>query len=169
MIDNPDYKLTLLAGEIGRLLNKCKLSLGVTESATGGLVSHAITNIPGCSAYYLGSVTSYSNHIKQKLLGVSARTLESQGAVSAETACQMASGGRQLLGADICLSDTGIAGPGGETPSKPVGLFYLGLSTPEGVKAFERRFAGSREEIKYQAAMAVLEILKEYLKDTFGE
>lgn len=168
MINNLDYKLTDLAGEIGLLLIKHKLSLGVVESATGGLVSNAITNIPGCSAYFPGSVTSYSNGIKQSLLGVSARTLSEQGAVSPETACQMALGGRQLLGTDICLSDTGIAGPGGETPCKPVGLFYLGLSTLKGVRAFEHHFTGSREEIKYQAAVAALDMLRGYLKDRSG-
>ena len=107
--------------EIGALLRKKKLTLGVVESATGGLISHRITNVPGSSDYYKGAVTAYSNEVKIRVVGVGEQTIEEHGAVSPQTAEEMAEGGRRLLAADICLSDTGIAGPAGATPEKLLG------------------------------------------------
>ena len=152
-----------LAKEIGDLLRKNKLTLGAVESATGGLISHLITNISGSSDYYLGSITSYSNEIKMRLVGVKRETLEKYGAVSAKVAEEMAEGGRNVLGVDVCIADTGIAGPTGATRNKPIGLFYLGLSHKKGT--YNRRYAfhGSREHNKEQAASAALSWLKEYL------
>src|SRR5512137_537924 len=114
--------------EIGDLLRRSGLTLGAVESATGGLISHRITNVAGSSDYYQGSITSYSNEIKIKLVGVKAETLKQYGAVSPQVAEEMAAGGRQALNTDICIADTGIAGPGGATETKPAGLFYLGLA-----------------------------------------
>jgi nicotinamide-nucleotide amidase len=148
---------------IGALLKEKGLTLGVVESATGGLISHLITNVPGSSDYYRGSVTSYSNVIKRKIIGVKATTLEEYGAVSPQAAIEMAEGGRKVLGVDICLADTGIAGPGGGTLEKPVGLFYIGLAHRGGVRSRKYQFDGTREENKKSAAEATLTWIKEYL------
>jgi nicotinamide-nucleotide amidase len=149
--------------EIGALLRQSQLTLGVVESATGGLISHRITNVPGSSDYYKGSVTAYSNDIKLRVVGVKKTTLSKYGAVSAQTAAEMAEGGRRLLAVDICLSDTGIAGPGGATPEKPVGLFYLGLSSGQETRSERHVFSGTRRQNKQQAAETALKMLRDYL------
>jgi PncC family amidohydrolase len=153
-----------IAEEVGQLLQERHLTLGVVESATGGLIAHLITNIAGSSAYFRGAVVAYHNEVKTGVVGVSKATLDRYGAVSSRVAEEMARGGKKLLGVDICLSDTGIAGPGGATPQKPVGLFYLGLAY--GDKAYSRKqtFAGDRRENKASAADAALEWLRECLK-----
>ncbi|MBI2850061.1 MAG: CinA family protein [Chloroflexi bacterium] len=152
-----------LEQDIGNLLRQKKLTLGAVESATGGLISHLITNVPGSSEYYKGSVTAYSNEIKIKLVGVKADTIGKYGAVSHQVAEEMAQGGRKALGVDICLSDTGIAGPGGATPDKPVGLFYIGLAYGKKTESRELLLKGNREQNKRAAAEAALRWLKEYL------
>jgi len=152
-----------LEQEIGDLLRQKGLNLGVVESATGGLISHRITNIPGSSDYYKGSVTAYSNETKIKVVGVKDETIQAYGAVSHQVAEEMAAGGKKALAVDICVADTGIAGPGGETPGKPVGLFYIGLSHASGMYSREHRFGGNREQNKQSAAEAALVWLKEYL------
>jgi len=152
-----------LEQEIGELLRQKGLTLGVVESATGGLISHRITNISGSSNYYKGSITSYSNEIKIKVVGVKDETLKKHGAVSSQMAEEMAEGGRQVLGVDICVADTGIAGPSGATPNKPVGLFYIGLSHKGGTFSRKHVFKGNRERNKKDAAEAALARLKEYL------
>jgi nicotinamide-nucleotide amidase len=149
--------------EIGNLLRQKKLTLGAVESATGGLISHLITNIAGSSDYYKGSVTAYSNEIKMKVIGVKGTTLKQHGAVSPQVAEEMAAGGRQVLAVDVCLADTGIAGPTGATPGKPVGLFYIGLSHKGGTYSRRHIFSGDREQNKQSAAEAALNWLKEYL------
>jgi nicotinamide-nucleotide amidase len=146
-----------LAQEIVNLLREKHLTLAVVESATGGLISHLITNVPGASDVYLGSITSYSNDVKINVVGVKAETIKKYGAVSAQVAKQMAAGGRKVLGADICVADTGIAGPTGATPDKPVGLFYIGLSHAGGTFSRKHLFKGTREENKMSAALAALE------------
>ena len=152
-----------LEQDIGDLLRQKKLTLGVVESATGGLLSHLITNVPGSSDYYLGSVTAYSNDIKIRVVGVKKTTLSKYGAVSSQVAEEMALGGREVLGVDICVADTGIAGPGGATPGKPVGQFYIGLSHLGGTFSQKHVFTGDREQNKHNAADAALNWLKEYL------
>jgi len=152
-----------IAEEIGYLLRQKGLTLGTVESATGGLIAHMITGVPGSSAYFKGSVVSYSNEIKHRIIGVSSRTLEKYGAVSPQVAGEMARGGRKLLDVDICLADTGIAGPGGATEGKPAGLFYLGMAHRSGVSAQKHLFDGGREQNKRNAAEAALNWLKEYL------
>jgi nicotinamide-nucleotide amidase len=153
-----------LAGEIVDLLRRKGLTLALVESATGGLISHLITNIPGSSDVYLGSVTSYSNDAKVRIVGVSADSIEQYGAVSPQVAADMAQGGRRMLGADICVADTGIAGPGGATADKPVGLFYIGLSHEGGTFSRKHVFSGDREANKHAAAETALTWLKEYLE-----
>jgi len=149
--------------EIGNLLRRKELTLGVVESATGGLISHLITNVPGSSDYYKGSITAYSIEVKAKVVGVKEDTINKYGAVSHQVAEEMAEGGRKILAADICLADTGIAGPGGATPEKPVGLFYLGLSHKAGTLSRKHNFQGSREQNKRDAARTALNWLREYL------
>jgi len=152
-----------LEREVGNLLRQRGLTLGVVESATGGLLSHLITNVPGSSDYYRGSVTAYSNEVKIKVVGVKEDTLSRYGAVSYQVAEEMAEGGRKLLAADICLADTGIAGPSGATPEKPLGLFYIGLSHKAGTYSRRHNFYENREQNKLDAANTALGWLKEYL------
>jgi nicotinamide-nucleotide amidase len=152
-----------LEEEVGALLRQKGLTLGLVESASGGLISHLITNIPGSSDYYKGSVTAYSNEVKVKVVGVKEATINQYGAVSAEVAEEMAQGGKNLLAADICLADTGIAGPGGAAPEKPVGLFFIGLAHGERTLTRKHNFKGEREQNKKSAAEAALLWLKEYL------
>jgi PncC family amidohydrolase len=152
-----------LEEEVGALLRQKGLTLGVVESASGGLISHRITGVPGSSDYYKGSVTAYSNEVKIRVVGVREATINRYGVVSAEVAEEMAQGGRKILAADICLADTGIAGPAGATPGKPVGLFFIGLSHKGGTYSRKHNFKGDREQNKQSAAEAALGWLKEYL------
>jgi len=155
--------MTSLEQEVGNLLRQKGLTVGVVESATGGLISHLITNVPGSSDYYKGSVTAYSNEVKIKVIGVREDTINKYGAVSYQVAEEMAQGGRKVLAVDICLADTGIAGPSGATQEKPMGLFYIGLSSPSGTYSQKHNFPGNREQNKRDAAEAALGWLKEYL------
>ncbi len=158
-----------LEAEISQLLRKYQAmtgklpTIGTAESATGGRISDKITNIPGSSDYFQGSIIAYSNEIKINVLGVKKETLENYGAVSHQTAREMAEGGRNLLKVDICISDTGIAGPAGATPEKPIGLFYIGLASAHHSTSSEHRFKGNRESNKRDAANAALTLVKEYL------
>ena len=152
-----------LEQEVGDLLREKGLTLGLVESATGGLLSHMITNVPGSTDYYKGSVTAYSNEIKVKVVGVKRQTLKQYGSVSHRVAEEMAGGGREVLAADICIADTGIAGPGGATAGKPVGLFYLGMSHEGGTFSQRHEFHGDRQRNKQEAAETALRWLKEYL------
>ena len=155
--------MTSLEQGVANLLRQKGLTLGVIESATGGLISHLITNVPGSSDYYEGSITAYSNQVKTGVVGVRENTISKYGAVSSQVAEEMAQGGRKVLAVDICLADTGIAGPGGATPGKPVGLFYIGLSHQAGTYSQKHNFQGDREQNKRSAAEAALSWLKEYL------
>ncbi len=139
------------------------LTIGAVESATGGRIADKITNVPGSSDYFKGSVVAYNNEVKIALLGVKKATIENYGAVSEQTAKEMAQGGRKLLDVDICVSDTGVAGPSGATLGKPVGLFYLGLADRDTSLSQKHAFPGNREEKKQDAVKAVLDMLKQYL------
>jgi PncC family amidohydrolase len=143
----------------GKLLN-----IGTVESASGGRIGDKITNVPGSSDYYKGSIVAYSNEVKARIVGVRKQTLVKKGAVSPETALEMAKGGKRLLKVDVCISDTGIAGPTGATEAKPVGLFFVGLSAKDANWVREHRFHGDREENKQKATEAALQLLKEYLE-----
>ena len=155
--------MTSLGQEIGNLLRQKGLTLGVVESATGGLISHLITNVLGSSDYYQGSVIAYSNDVKTKVVGVKEDTISKYGAVSYRVAEEMAQEGRRILAVDICLANTGIAGPGGDTPGKSLGLFYIGLSYRAGTYSRKHNFRGNREQNKRSAAEVALAWLKEYL------
>lgn len=154
--------MTELASLIDKLA-ELGLQVATAESCTGGLLAAALTSVPGASDVFACGVVSYSNESKIRLLGVEAATLASHGAVSGETALAMARGMRERGGADLAISITGIAGPGGGSAEKPVGLVYIGLADGSAARAKENRFAGSREEIRRQAAEAALAILDEYL------
>ncbi len=154
-----------LENQVGELLKALRWKLAVAESCTGGLVGHRITNIPGSSDYYLGSVTAYAYEAKVRLLGVRWSTLEQHGAVSRAVVLEMARGVRSALEADVGLSVSGIAGPGGATPEKPVGYTWVGLSTPDSEAAWEFTFQGDRIENKTQAAEAALRVLVETLRE----
>ena len=149
---------------VGPLLLQRGATMASAESCTGGLIGHLVTNVPGSSDYYLGGVIAYANEVKQNILGVRAETLASVGAVSQETAIQMAHGVCRLLGADYGLSVTGIAGPTGATPGKPVGLVYIGLVGP-GVERCERHVWGQdRVGNKVASARRALQMLIEHLE-----
>ena len=152
-----------LEKQIGDLLRGRELTLGVVESATGGLISHRITSVSGSSGYFKGSIISYCYELKVSLVGINPATLRRYGAVSHQVAGEMAAGGRERLGVDICLADTGIAGPDGAVPGKPVGRFYLGLSDLSGTGSRQHDFSGDREQNKNLAAETALEWLREYL------
>ena len=149
---------------LGKLLRARGFRLAVAESCTGGLVGHRITNVPGSSTYYMGSVTAYAYEAKVRLLGVKWKTLERYGAVSEETVLEMATGVRRALAADIGLSVSGIAGPGGGTPDKPVGLTWIGISAPDFTKAYRTMWPGDRLAVKEQSAEEALKLLVDYLK-----
>jgi len=149
---------------IGGMLRSAGLTLAVAESCTGGLIGHRITNVPGSSDYFLAGLSTYSNESKAKLIHVPEDTLAAHGAVSAETAAAMAEGVRRATGADVGLSSTGIAGPTGGTPTKPVGLVYLGRSDKSETMTEELRLRGDRLMIKERAAQLALFLLYRGLK-----
>jgi len=150
---------------LGNLLRQRGLKLVAAESCTGGLIGSRITDIQGSSEYFLGSVVAYAYEIKVSLLGVSWDTLNTHGAVSSETVLEMARGARAALGGDIAVSVSGIAGPDGGTPDKPVGTTWIGLITPDSESAKVFHFTGSRTENKSTSATAALEMLVEYLQE----
>lgn len=153
----------MLAEEIGTALRSKKMTLAVAESCTGGKLGDMITEVPGSSDYFLGGVISYSNEAKANLLGVDRGTLKAKGAVSEEVAMQMAAGVRRALGADIGIGVTGVAGPGGGTATKPVGLVYIAVSSSEASICRRSIFKGSRSSIKEQSVVKALEMLKDLL------
>ncbi|MBN1673035.1 MAG: competence/damage-inducible protein A [Kiritimatiellae bacterium] len=153
---------------IGRLLTERGLSVAVAESCSGGLLGHRITAVPGSSAYFLGGVIAYADAVKIQRLNVSAEALRREGAVSRAVAQQMAEGVRKALAADIGLGVTGIAGPTGATDAKPVGLVFVALADDEGVLVHENRFSGDRDEVKYRATQAALDMLRRRLIERAG-
>lgn len=145
-----------------RLVAVCKRrgwTVATAESCTGGLVAQRITSVAGSSSVFLGGVVSYANAAKRDLLGVPQKLLERVGAVSAECAEAMAVGARVRLNADVAVSVTGIAGPDGGTPLKPVGLVYLGVATAAGVTSEPCQFSGEREAVRQQASERALALL----------
>lgn len=143
----------------GSALNEKGWTLALGESCTGGLIAHRITEVPGSSEYFLGGVVAYSNPIKELLLHVESETLETVGAVSEETAREMARGARETMKATVGLSVTGIAGPGGGTEEKPVGLTLISVSTPRGEWIERHVFEGDRNANKQASAEAALRLL----------
>jgi PncC family amidohydrolase len=154
--------LEIIAGE---LLRDRGWRLAVAESCTGGLIGHRLTNIPGSSTYYLGSITAYAYEAKVRLLGVQWETLEAEGAVSKAVVLEMARGVRRALAADVGLSVSGIAGPGGGTADKPVGFTCFGLSIPDDEHAWEFTWQGDRLQNKELSAEQALQLLVNYLSE----
>lgn len=145
------------------LLKEQGLSLALGESCTGGLIAHRITNIPGSSAVFRGGIVAYSNDLKSSLLGVDPGVIAREGAVSAATAEAMARGAAAAAGSDCALAVTGIAGPGGGTPEKPVGLTYIAIARGSAVTSYRNLFNGTREEIKLRTAQTALDMLRRTL------
>ena len=138
-------------------------TIATAESCSGGLIAHRLTNVPGASTPFLGGVVAYSNAVKRSLLQVAPEIIEACGAVSEETARAMAEGARRALGADLAVAVTGIAGPGGGTPEKPVGLVYMALADGQTTRVEKHLFEGDRESIKLQTADAALNLVLENL------
>ena len=155
--------LMALAETIGQLLCARGQRLATAESCTGGLVGHLITNIPGSSDYFWGSAVTYSNEAKMRVLGVRAETLTAHGAVSAETAQEMAQGARRLFSVEVAASVTGIAGPGGGSEAKPVGTVFIGLAGPTGTPVLRQFNPYDRETFKQATANQALEMLRRLL------
>lgn len=157
------YDDDTLESVTGKLLMDKGYTIALAESCTGGLISHRLTNVPGSSNYYMRGVVAYSNTAKQQVLGVPEKTLQDHGAVSHQTAVAMAEGVRGWAQTDFGISVTGIAGPGGGTPQKPVGLVYAAVAGPVGTRWREFRFYGDREMIKDRAASHVINMLRQYI------
>jgi len=149
----------LLEEQLGEKLRDRKLTLAVAESCTGGLLGSRLTDVAGSSDYFLGGVIAYQNEVKEALLHVPPEVIEAYGAVSAQTVEAMASGCRELFKCDIAASITGIAGPGGGTVEKPVGLTYIGLATSRGVISRRFRWKGSRTQNKESSVRAAIEMI----------
>lgn len=154
-----------LSNVIGELLTERKLTVACAESCTGGLIAALLTDIPGSSEYFLQGIVAYSNAAKIRFLNVQEETIRKYGAVSEETAYEMATGMRKVAGTDIGLSITGIAGPGGATETKPVGLVYIGVAMPEQTSVYKYIFSGDRAGIRMRAAKTALDLLRRKLLD----
>lgn len=140
-------------------------SLALAESCTGGMVAARITALAGCSAWFRGGVVAYHNDVKQRLLGVPLSLLEQYGAVSEQVALEMAKGVRRLLGSDLALAVTGIAGPDGGTLEKPVGTVYLALASSNGCEAVRCQFRGDRAAVRSQSVQQAFFLLKMQLQE----
>jgi PncC family amidohydrolase len=151
--------------QVGNLLLRRGWKLAVAESCTGGLVCDRITNIPGSSEYFAGGVVAYAYEAKVRLLGVSWDTLQAFGAVSQETVLEMARGVRQALESEVGIAVSGIAGPGGATEDKPVGLTWIGLSAPGAERAWRFVWDGDRVRNKALSAQAALQSLADFLRE----
>jgi PncC family amidohydrolase len=148
---------------IGSLLRARNLKLAVAESCTGGLVASRITDVSGSSDYLMGGVVAYAYDAKVGILGVTWETLQAHGAVSAETVLEMARGARRIFPADVAVAISGVAGPGGGSPDKPVGTTYVALVAPDGEWTQRHQFPGDRLQNKSASADAALSMLWEYL------
>jgi nicotinamide-nucleotide amidase len=147
---------------VGRILTENRATIAAAESCTGGLLAERLTNVAGSSIYFLGGVVCYSNDLKTRLVDVPAPLIESKGAVSPEVAIALAEGIRKRTGAMIGIGVTGIAGPGGGTPEKPVGLVYIGIADERGPRQKEFRFVGDRERIRRFASQSALDMARRY-------
>jgi nicotinamide-nucleotide amidase len=147
---------------VGRILTENRATIAVAESCTGGLLAERLTNVPGSSLYFLGGVVCYSNDLKARLLDVPTGIIESKGAVSPEVALSLADGVRRLTGAKLGIGVTGVAGPGGGTPEKPVGLVYIGIADERGPRHRDFRFVGDRDRIRLFASQSALDMARRY-------
>jgi len=149
----------MIAAELVALCKARGVTVATAESCTGGLIAAAITEVPGSSAVFGQGFVTYSNAAKTELLGVPAGLIAAIGAVSEAVAARMAAGARKRAGADLAVSVTGIAGPDGGTPQKPVGTVCFGLASPSGVTTYTKRFMGNRHEVREQSVAFALELL----------
>ncbi len=149
---------------VGNLLKEKGLTVATAESSTGGLIVSRLVNVPGSSQYVLGSVVSYSNEVKINHLKVKKEDIETLGAVSEPVAKQMAENVRTILGSDLAVSDTGIAGPTGETPDKPLGLHYIGFTDGKETKVYKEIYKGSRNDVRLYISQFALNLIRLYLK-----
>lgn len=147
---------------VGRILTENRATIAVAESCTGGLLAERLTNVPGSSVYFLGGVVCYSNDLKSRLVDVPPSMIEAKGAVSPDVSLALAEGVRKLTGSRFGVGVTGIAGPGGGTPEKPVGLVYIGLADERGPRQKEFRFLGDRDRIRLFASQAALDMVRRY-------
>jgi PncC family amidohydrolase len=161
-------ELTGLASQVGERCSERRLRIATVESCTGGLVGHLITEVPGSSTYYVGGFVTYSDELKREAVGVPHDVLAAHGAVSAQVAMAMAGGGRARTGADLAVAVTGIAGPDGGSPAKPVGLTYIAVADAIGVAVRRHVWPGDRSENKRLSAAAALALLLERI-DAAGE
>lgn len=159
-----ENELINLSSKVGKILQDRELTAATAESCSGGLLSHILTEVSGSSGYFIGGVVAYSNRIKEQVLGVDSRTIIRYGAVSEETAREMAQGICQKFRTDIGLSTTGIAGPTGGTPEKPVGLVWIGIHLKDQTHTFECHFKGDRGTVKAHTVLEVLTRLLEILE-----
>ena len=158
-----EQQLLTLSNQLAQILINNRYTVSTAESCTGGLLSHVLTSVSGSSQYFIGGVIAYSNEIKEKVLSVPKATLINHGAVSQYTALAMANGIRQKFHSDIGLSTTGIAGPTGGTPEKPVGLVWIGISTSTKTLAYENFFSGDRDVIKHQTVSILFSLLMDLI------
>lgn len=142
--------------EAGKILKANGWTIATAESCTGGLIAKTLTDVAGSSEYFLGGAVTYSNEAKMKILGVSEESLATFGAVSQQVALEMAEGARKVFGSSVAISTTGIAGPGGATPEKPVGLVYIGLATPRKTEVFREVSSGTRSDVRHRTLMFAL-------------
>jgi PncC family amidohydrolase len=163
-----DDPLVALAVRIGERCLALAVRIATVESCTGGLIGHALTEVPGSSAYYVGGFVTYSDDAKQAMVGVPGDVLAAHGAVSAQTALAMAAGGRERTGADIAVSVTGIAGPDGGSTAKPVGLTYVAVADGTGGEVRRYVWPGSRADNKRASAQAAMELVLERLAAAGG-
>ena len=166
MADDPLTDLTELAIRLGLRCSERGVTIATVESCTGGLVGHVITEVPGSSAYYVGGFVTYSDGQKRSAVGVGEDVLAAHGAVSAQVAMAMAVGGRERTGADLAVSVTGIAGPDGGTPQKPVGLTYIAVAQADGATVRRFTWTGDRSDNKRRSAAAAIEMLLERIDAT---
>lgn len=163
------HEINTAAARTVKALSSAGLRLATAESCTGGLIAKLITDVPGSSDVFLGGIVSYANEVKMSPLGVRAETLKAHGAVSEETALEMADGARRVCGADIAVSTTGIAGPGGGTPEKPVGTVYIAISYGDRCEARLLRHPedAGRDAIREKTAETVLELITKTIETQY--
>lgn len=149
--------------QVARLLRDKGYTISCAESCTGGLLTSCLTDVPGSSAYMAGAVVTYTDACKERFAKVRKETLQRHGAVSRETACEMAEGIRETMGTDLGVSVTGVAGPDGDGSGKPLGLVYISVSGSQGTFVTENRFAGDRRHVKEQSVEKALLMLADYL------
>jgi PncC family amidohydrolase len=158
----------MIEARIGRILRERRMKIAVAESCTGGLIANRITNIQGASDYFDMGFVTYSNDSKELYLFVPEEVIEEKGAVSSEVAKEMAEGVKETTEADVALSVTGVAGPGGGTPEKPIGTVYVGLASKDGTFVRKFLFSGDRLSIKEQTSEEALKMVLDYLEGRLG-